>query len=44
VDILDRLPASGGTQEGGSGGILDQLGGSDTAPAPEPEQPAVPNN
>jgi preprotein translocase subunit SecG len=45
VDILDRIPASGGTEQGGSGGgILDQLGGSETpAEAPAPEEPAVPN-
>jgi preprotein translocase subunit SecG len=30
IDILDRVPATG--QDGGAG-VLDQLGGSDTAPA-----------
>jgi len=41
-DILERLPAEGGTEEGG--GILDQLGGGDVPPATtEPQQPAVPN-
>ena len=45
VDILDRLPGSGGTeQSGGGSGILDQLGGSETpTEAPAPEEPAVPN-
>ena len=45
VDILDRIPASGGTeQSGGGGGILDQLGGSETpGDGAAPEEPAVPN-
>lgn len=34
IDILDRLPT---TEQGqGGGGVLDQLGGSQTAPAPAP--------
>ena len=33
IDILDRVPAAG--QDGGAG-VLDQLGGSDTAPAAVP--------
>ena len=50
LDILDRVPV---TQQGtGSGGVLDQLGGSDSAvpgaddanEAPAPAAPAVPNN
>lgn len=48
IDILERLPAGqqeqgdGGT---GGGGVLDQLGGSDTpaAPAPVPSGPQVPS-
>lgn len=45
VDILDRIPASGGTEQSGDGGgILDQLGGSETpSESPAPEEPAVPN-
>ncbi|MEX0956036.1 MAG: preprotein translocase subunit SecG [Rhizobiaceae bacterium] len=45
VDILDRLPGSGGTeQSGGGGGILDQLGGSEApGDAAAPEEPSVPN-
>jgi preprotein translocase subunit SecG len=46
IDILDRPPAQG-EQEGGSG-VLDQLGGTDTAQPPadpaQPAQPAVPNS
>lgn len=43
-DILDRLPATGGTEEGGGSGILDQLGGEAPPPAATPEEePAVPN-
>ena len=42
-DILDRLPAGGGTEQGGGSGILDQLGGNETPPETAPEQPAVPN-
>ncbi|HEU4987649.1 MAG TPA: preprotein translocase subunit SecG [Rhizobiaceae bacterium] len=34
IDILDRLPATNTQQEGGSGGVLDQLGGSDEPSAP----------
>lgn len=50
LDILDRVPT---TQQGtGSGGVLDQLGGSDgavpgaddTNETPAPAAPAVPNN
>ena len=45
IDILDRGPQS--TEQGapaGSGGVLDQLGGSATAPAPAaPAQPQVPS-
>ncbi len=42
-DILERLPASGGTEQGEGNGILDQLGG-ETTPAEAPEeQPAIPN-
>lgn len=49
IDILDRVPQAG--QQGaptGSGGVLDQLGGSNdgaAAPAPsgEPAQPQVPS-
>ena len=43
-DILNRLPAAGGTQDSGGSGILDQLGGSETPPVATPEEePAVPN-
>lgn len=45
TDILDRIPASSGSQTapaGGGNGILDQLGGGTTAPATAPEQPAAP--
>ncbi len=45
IDILDRVPQS--TEQGapaGSGGVLDQLGGSDVPAAPaEPAQPQVPS-
>lgn len=34
IDILDRLPAENGQQQGGQGGVLDKLGGETTAPAP----------
>ena len=43
TDIFDRIPAAG--QQGapsGGGGVLDQLGGSDPAPA-QPAQPQVPS-
>jgi preprotein translocase subunit SecG len=44
VDILDRIPASSGTEQGGGGGVLDQLGGSEApGDATAPEEPAVPN-
>lgn len=44
TDILDRMPgAVGGQQTPGSGGVLDQLGGSDqAAPPAEPAAPAEP--
>ena len=42
VDILERLPATGGTEQ--SGGILDQLGGNDAPAESTPaEEPAIPN-
>ena len=42
VDILERLPTTGGTEQ--SGGILDQLGGNDAPAESTPaEQPAIPN-
>ena len=56
IDILDRLPAQqqGGAPATGSGGVLDQLGGSTTPPSGgtqtqqppygEPTQPAAPAN
>lgn len=55
IDILDRLPAQqGGAPATGSGGVLDQLGGSTTPPAGgtqtqqppsgEATQPAAPAN
>lgn len=37
TDIFDRLP-QGQTQEQDGGGVLDQLGGSDTPAAPAPEE------
>jgi preprotein translocase subunit SecG len=40
IDILDRVPGTGGTEQGG--GVLDQLGGSTTPPA-APSQPAPPS-
>jgi preprotein translocase subunit SecG len=48
MDILDRLPAGQQQGEGtgtGGGGVLDQLGGSDTpaVPAPAPAGPQVPS-
>lgn len=45
IDILDRVPQTDQVAPGGSGGVLDQLGGSsDTPPAPaEPAQPQVPS-
>jgi preprotein translocase subunit SecG len=54
IDILDRLPAQQGAPATGSGGVLDQLGGSTTPPAGgtqtqqppsgEATQPAAPAN
>jgi preprotein translocase subunit SecG len=42
IDILDRVPATQGGTTGGNG-VLDQLGGSSSAPvAPSGEQPAAP--
>jgi len=49
IDILERLPAGQqqGEGTGTGGGVLDQLGGSDTpatpAPAPAPSGPQVPS-
>ena len=42
IDILDRVPVEQGTP-GGSGGVLDQLGGNDlpAPPASAPAQPAT---
>ncbi len=45
IDILDRVPQAG-QQQGApaGGGVLDQLGGSDTPSAPAtPAQPQVPS-
>ena len=46
IDILNRVPTEQGTPgTAGSGGVLDQLGGSSTqpaAPSGEAEQPAAP--
>lgn len=45
IDILDRLPASqsqGGGTTGGGAGVLDQLGGSPSAPSSE--SPAAPSD
>ncbi|WP_274629130.1 preprotein translocase subunit SecG [Arvimicrobium flavum] len=33
IDILDRVPAQSGQGQSGGAGVLDQLGGSSTAPA-----------
>lgn len=46
TDILDRLPAQTGQQEGAGGGVLNQLGGGQApAPAEQPQNtaPQVPN-
>lgn len=44
IDILDRVPQAGQEAPSGSGGVLDQLGGSDTAPEPAaPTEPQVPS-
>ena len=44
IDILDRVPQAGQEVPAGSGGVLDQLGGGEAAPAPaEPAQPQVPS-
>jgi preprotein translocase subunit SecG len=40
ADVLDRVPAVQG-EAGGSGGVLDQLGGKPATPA-QPAQPAAP--
>ncbi|PRD42237.1 preprotein translocase subunit SecG [Phyllobacterium phragmitis] len=43
TDILNRIPAATGTQTPGSGGVLNQLGGSSSQTPPAettPEQPA----
>jgi preprotein translocase subunit SecG len=48
IDILDRPPATGsqnggsGTNSGGSGGILNQLGGNDAATPPTTDNAATP--
>lgn len=46
IDILDRPPATsgqnGGTNSGGSGGILNQLGGNDAATPPATDNAATP--
>lgn len=46
IDILDRPPAQG-EQQGGGSGVLDQLGGSDTQAPPSaatpPAAPGVPS-
>ncbi|APH72324.1 preprotein translocase subunit SecG [Aquibium oceanicum] len=45
IDILERLPAGQQQQENGTGsggGVLDQLGGSDTPAPVEPAAPAGP--
>lgn len=45
IDILERVPATSGQQEQG-GGVLNQLGGSQTQPqvpaAPAPSEPLAP--
>lgn len=41
IDILDRAPTTQGGTSGGKG-VLDQLGGSTPAPAPEAAAPAAP--
>jgi len=43
TDIFDRLPEQQETQPGSGGGILDELGGTPTAPAPADEGQAVPS-
>lgn len=47
IDILDRVPQTGQQQQQGApagGGVLDQLGGSETPAAPAaPAQPQVPS-
>jgi preprotein translocase subunit SecG len=43
IDILDRVPAQGGGQSGGSG-ILDQLPGGATTPAAPADGAAAPSN
>lgn len=44
TDIFDRIPAEDGSTPSGGGGILDQLGGEQTTPAPaQPAAPSVPN-
>lgn len=43
IDILDRVPAASGEQDGSSGGVLDQLGGGATN-EPADSGPAVPND
>ncbi|WP_421851105.1 preprotein translocase subunit SecG [Oricola sp.] len=47
TDILDRVPAQVQQDNGGEssgGGVLDQLGGQDGAPASGSPAPIVPNN
>src|SRR5690606_32452642 len=44
IDILDRLPVQTDGSGGGQGGVLDQLGGAPTQPAPPSSEaePATP--
>jgi preprotein translocase subunit SecG len=42
TDVLDLVPTTSGEQGEGSGGVLDQLGGSATPSAPVPAEPVAP--
>lgn len=44
IDILDNVPAATGEQNTGSGGVLDQLGGSSETTDPAPSEPGVPTD
>lgn len=45
IDILDRVPSGQSGAPDGAGGVLDQLGGSDsTSEEPQPTAPQIPNN
>ena len=42
IDILDRVPATSGDQNGGGAGVLDKLGGNNAATPPATDSGATP--